>query len=111
MRHSDVSDCLVLVGERKLRKEPILRSFCFRNEPIRPLRMDGLSLIGNSSPGSGAVGIATGEDDPGVSQLGALFSFCLGEHGGAILDNVSIVEQSQEHDQLTERYSSERRYP
>lgn len=93
MRHSDISDCLVLVGERKLRKEPMLRSFCFRNEPIRPLRIDGLSLIGDSSLESGIVELATGEDGPGVSQLGALFSLCLAEQGGEGLDNVSIAKQ------------------
>src|SRR4051812_28911445 len=32
------SDCWVLLGERRLRKEPMLRSFCFRSDPIRPLR-------------------------------------------------------------------------
>jgi hypothetical protein len=103
---SCVSDCLVLVGERKLRKELMLRSFCFRSEPIRPLRIDVVSLIGDSSLVSTLVDLATGEDGPGVSQPGASFSFCLGEYG-CILDNVRIIEPKQEHLLLTERCSFE----
>ena len=61
MRHSDVSDCLVLVGERKLRKEPMLRSFCFRNDPIRPFR------TGDPSLASCTVEFAPGEYGFGVS--------------------------------------------
>jgi hypothetical protein len=105
-KHSCLSDCLVLVGERKLRKELMLRSFCFRSEPIRPLRIEVVSLVGDSSLVSNLVDLATGEDGPGVSQPGTSFSFCLAGYG-CVLDNVSITEQKQEHLLLTERCSFE----
>ena len=44
-----LSTCLVLlVGDRKFRKELMLRSDLFRSEPIRFLRLDGLSLFGET---------------------------------------------------------------
>jgi hypothetical protein len=88
---ADASDCLVLVGDRKLRNELMLRSFCFRNDPIRPLRADEVSLVGDSSFASGTAELAPGEYGLGASQLGASFSFRLGGHGW-ILEIVSMVE-------------------
>ena len=44
-----VAGCLILVGDRKLRKELMLRNLFVLSDPIRPLHLERLSLLGDES--------------------------------------------------------------
>jgi hypothetical protein len=54
----------------------MLRNDFFPSDPIRPLRLDGLSLLGESLCASGIVKPGSCEDRLRPSKLGVFFSFC-----------------------------------
>lgn len=86
------SGCLALVGDRRLRKELMLRNLFSFSDPTRPLRLEGLSLLDGESFVFGRTEALSGEG-PGVVPLSIKLRSTPEK---VLLGTISIFEWNQE---------------